>query len=244
MSIKILTLGAVLMLNSACATSGIVFDPTNFVENVSTAAHTLESYYKEVDMVKNQLDYINNQRIMLQSTSFHHLSDYTEAATSIGNVASSGTAITYSTKNLNDKFQKTFGSDDGSKQNYADRMHTMLGTVLDTSKGTLNAANQQMDAIQSETDGLNQIVNHSDSADGTKAVLQGTNQLLDANVAQLQSIKQSMAQMQSQNATADAAKAAQEEAAIKADQSFFNYKADYDGYKVDSRLQKVPTFQG
>ena len=220
-----------------------VFDPTNYVENAASAVNTGRAYYQQIAMVKNQIQQLNNERRTLANFNFHHLSDYTQAATSVGNIAAEGNALTYASTDINDKFEKNFGSDDSKHPNYANKMHGIFQTVLDTSKGTLNSANKQMQMVQGETDGLNQIVNHSDSADGTKAVLQGTNQLLDANVAQLQSIKQGLSQLQSQEATSSAAQASQEEAALKADESFFNYQASYQGYQVDNRVRSIPEFK-
>lgn len=221
---------------------GIVHDPWNTMQNAATAVHTAKSYYADMEQVRNQYQQIKDAETQMKSTGFHHLSDFTKSANDVGNIASEGKAMTYSTKDLNTKFDKEFGSQKKGDKNWVDRENSMMDTVLDTSKGTLNSANKQMAYTKGESGGLDQMVNHSDSADGTKAVLQGTNQLLDANAAQLQAVHQSLSQMQSQNATVAAANAAREKHANEADQAFLHYQANYTGYEVQNNLKQIPTF--
>lgn len=117
----------------------IVIDPSNLIQNTKTAVETSLIYAKNAEQVTNQLQMLKYKVTELQSTDFHSLSDITNSANALGNAANIGNAITYSTANMNEQFIKNFGS--GSKdENYADRMSRMLNTVLDTSRGTLNAA--------------------------------------------------------------------------------------------------------
>lgn len=237
--IVVTTLATVMLIKSGY--SFIFVDPVNLVQNTSTATHEALIYAKQIEQVSNQMQMLKDNVTQLKSTDFHSLSDITKSADALGNAANFGSAITYSTADINAQFAKNFGS--GNKDgNYADRMSKMLGTVLDTSQGTLNSAAKQADLLKGETDGLNQIVNHSDGAAGTKEVLQGTNQLLDATAAQMQSMKLAMMQMQSQEATKNAMEAAKEQAAIDADKKFLDYKVDYQGYKADSRFENIPSF--
>lgn len=219
----------------------IVIDPSNLIQNTKTAVETSLIYAKNAEQVTNQLQMLKYKVTELQSTDFHSLSDITRSVDALRGAANIGSAITYSTADINKQFEKNFGS--GNKEgNYADRMSQMLGTVLDTSRGTLNAAAKHADLLKGETDGLNDIVRHSDGAAGTKEVLQGTNQMLDALGAQMQSTKLAILQLQSQAATKDAMEAAKEQAAIDADKKFLDYKVNYQGYKADSRFKVIPSF--
>ncbi len=211
----------------------VVIDPTNLIQNTSSALNSASS-------VANQIEQLNNQRIMLQNSDLKTLTDYTNAANTVGNMASTGEALTYSTEHINERFNDVFG--DKKKGDAQDQTNSRMKTVLDTTKGTLNSTKKQMGYMAEQADGLNQIVNHSNSAQGTKAVLQGTNQLLQANAAQLQSINQSLNQMQSQQATIAAANASQEMAATKADQKFINYELKKPRYEADDKFKTIPDF--
>jgi len=237
--IVVATLATAMLIKSGY--SFIFVDPINLVQNTSTAIHESLIYAKQIEQVSNQMQMLKDNITQLKSTNFHSLSDITKSAAALGNAANLGNAITYSTENINKQFAKNFGSD-SKDGNYADRMSQMLGTVLDTSRGTLNSAAKQAELLKSQTDGLNQIVNHSDGAAGTKEVLQGTNQLLDATAAQMQGVKLAMMQQQSQEATKNAMEAAKEQAAIDADKAFLDYEVNYQGYKADSRFENIPSF--
>jgi P-type conjugative transfer protein TrbJ len=237
--IVVTTLATVMIIQSGY--SFIFVDPVNLVQNTSTATHEALIYAKQIQQVSNQVQMLKDNVTQLKSTDFHSLSDITKSADALGNAANFGNAITYSTENINEQFAKNFG-DDSKNGNYADRMSKMLGTVLDTSRGTLSSAAKQADLLKGQTDGLNQIVSHSDGAAGMKEAIQGTNQLLDATAAQMQGVKLAMMQQQSQEATKNAMEAAKEQAAIDADKAFLDYKVDYQGYKADSRFENIPSF--
>ncbi|GGF99144.1 MULTISPECIES: hypothetical protein [Cysteiniphilum] len=243
MSIKYITLTMTLSmayLQSFALGGDVVIDPTNLIQNTSTALSGASGVANQGTMIANQIEQLNNQRIMLQNSDLKTLTDYTNAANTIGNMASTGEALTYSTENINQRFNDVFGHN--KKGDAQDKTNSRMQTVLDTTKGTLNSTKKQMGYMAEQSDGLNQIVNHSNSAQGTKAVLQGTNQLLQANAAQLQSINQSLNQMQSQQATIAAANASQEMAATKADQKFINYDLKKPSYEADDKFKTIPDF--
>jgi type IV secretion system protein TrbJ len=231
-----------LCLISSASAVGVSYDPWNWVENSGTDVGTLKNYYENLAQVRNQVQQIRNEETQLKNTDFHHMSDITQAASDIGDEASAGQALTYSSSDINQRFDKDFGSSNPKSKNWADKESQRLNTILDTSKGSLNAASKQMQYTKGQSSGLDQIVNSSNTAGGTKAVLQGTNMLLDATAAQMQSVQQTMSQTQSQQATVAAANAAKEKSANSADDQFLNYQAEYTGYKVSNNLKSVPDF--
>lgn len=245
------TLGTLLSLSSfmtGAYASGFVVDVADIAENMATKINTSmayvrqgQQYAQEVQQVENQYQQLKNEAIQLENFKIHNFADITQAAQEVGNIASQGSALTYSTQNINQQFGQVFGGKD-EKTDALDKLSKMADTVLDTSKGTLNSANKQMQNMKGETGGLKQIVNGSDQAGGTKAVLQGTNQLLDASAVQMQSVKQGVEQMQSQQATYDAYQAAKEKQADQADKKLLHYTPQYRKYESDQRLKSLPRF--
>lgn len=221
-----------------------VIDVANLAQNGAVAAHTLQSMYNEAQMIENQYTALENWQKMLKDFNIHQLSDITGQLQTVGNIAQEGSALTYSTQNINHQFTQLFGGNTTNQTNAPSHFSQIFNAVLDTTRGTLNATSQQMDYTSQASGGLDTIVQGSNAAGGTKAVLQGTNQLLDASAAQLQSLKQLQAQQMSQQATYDSAMIAQQQQEYAADQQLMNYASSDQPYESNAQLNLVPDFNG
>ena len=228
------------------ATSGYtltVFDGANFAQNMATAGHTLKSYYQDVQIVYNSTQQIKQQMQMLKGLDFKRLSDIRYQLENIQSLSREGEALTYASDNISERFSENFGSSDKENPNFADRFNKQNKVILDTAKSTLKTSREQIEYNRKEAEGVEQITNASNDAEGLKETIQGTNQLLDANAAQLQRIAEMQAQKNSQDATIEAAKVAQLQDQAAQNEQFFNYKMNYQGYKDNQKLAKIPTFK-
>lgn len=220
----------------------VVVDPGDIAQNAATSAHTIRAYYEQVQTVENTAQEIKNQVTMLKGLKLKRVEDVTDDLDKVADLANEGQSLTYANKELSTQFDKNFGSGDAKHENAVDRANSRLQTVLDTSKSTLTTAQEQMQYNRDETDGLSQITNASNDAEGLRGVMQGTTQMLDANAAQIQRLTAMQAQKDSQDAVIAAQKAAQEKAANDADKKFLSYKNTYKPYQADPALEQIPNF--
>jgi len=220
-----------------------VFDAANFAQNMATAGHTLKAYYKDVELAYNSVQQIKHQVEMLKGLDIKRISDIKNQLENIQALATEGQALTYASDNISERFAENFGSSDKENPNFADRFNKQNKIVLDTTQSTLKTAQQHMEYNRKEAEGVEQISNASNDAEGIRGAIQGTNQLLDANAAQLQRIAEMQAQKNSQDATIEAARIAQLQDQAEQNEQFLNYKIDYQGYKNNDALAKIPTFK-
>lgn len=219
-----------------------VIDLSNLTQNSASAAHTLTTTYDDTTMIDNQVESLKNEATMLKNSNIHQLSDVTGDINDVESMAAQGNAITYSSADVSSKFDQTFGSSDKSNPNAIDKINQQLSASLDTARGTLTATNKQMQYTSQASSGMDTIVDGSNSAGGTKAVLQGTNQMLDAVAAQTQYTNQELAQGFSQNATFQSQQIAIQQAAYQTDSQMMNYTVDYHGYETNDDLNSMPDF--
>ena len=220
-----------------------VFDSANFSQNMATAGHTLKAYYQDVELVYHSTQQIKNQMQMLKGLDMKRLSDIKHQLENVHALSREGEALTYASDNISERFAENFGSSDKENPNFADRFNKQNKVILDTTKSTLKTSREQMEYNRKEAEGIEQITTASNDAEGLKETMQGTNQLLDANAAQLQRIAEMQAQKNSQDATIEAAKVAQLQDQAAQNEQFFNYKMNYQGYKDNQKLAKIPTFK-
>jgi len=184
---------------------------------------------------------INNQVQMLKglSTDGFHVSDFRGNLNKIQDISQRGLAMSYASQNIDQKFDELFG-DEGDdavkKQKNASR------SILDTAIATFKTASENIAYSQQEAGGIAQITSASNSEQGLRGVMQGTNQLLSANAAQMQSLAALQAQQNSLLATQAAAQASKDEAAKKQDATFLHYIPTYKPYQGDPELATIPDF--
>jgi P-type conjugative transfer protein TrbJ len=196
---------------------------------------------KIVTSIANEGMMINNQVQMLKgiASDGFHVSDFRGNLSKIQDISQRGQAMSYASKNIDQKFDQLFGNkgDDAlKKQNNADQ------SLLDTALATFKTASENINYTQEEAGGIAQITNSSNSEQGLRGVMQGTNQLLNANAAQMQNLSAMQAQENTLHATKAAAQAAKQKAANKQDATFLHYTPTYKPYQGDPELATIPDF--
>lgn len=191
--------------------------------------------------IANEGMMINNQVQMLKglSTDGFHVSDFRQNLDNIQEISQRGLAMSYASKNINQKFDELFGDEGDDAVKKQKNAHQ---SVLDTAIATFKTASENISYSQQEAGGIAQITNSSNTQQGLRGVMQGTNQLLSANAAQMQSLGSLVAQQNSLQATQAAAAAAKEEAANKQDATFLHYTPTYKPYQGDPELATIPDF--
>ena len=208
----------------------IVFDPTNYAQNVLTAARELQQVNNEIQSLENQATSLINQARNLASLPYSSLASLQQQITQTQQLLAQAQRIGYSVSTIDQAFSQTYpqaySSATSSQQlltdaktrwqnaltGFQDAMRVQAGVVgnLDTTRSQINA-----------------LVSSSQSATGALQAAQSGNQLAALQTTQLSdltAIMASIARAQSLNAARRLETQAQAQAQT---QAFLNYGAGY-----------------
>lgn len=202
-SLGVATLGTPLQFARATGLIAGATEPTQIMNNVELVtsvaqqaeqlAYDIKSYYEIVEQYKNMVT--NTLNIPNQIWS-----NVQQDLMGVVNVVKQGQALAFSLSNIGDQFKLKFP---GYKPttDFTSDYKKWSGTLMDTIKGTLEAANLQSQQFTSEESVLDQLRSMSKSNQGRMQAIQTGNQIAVETAAQLQKLRAlSMAQLQSQNA--------------------------------------------
>ena len=197
---KTLLSGAVIALFTVPAQAqlfgGIVFDPTNYTQNVLTAVRELQQVNNEIQSLQNQATSLLNQARNLQSLPYSSLSTLDQSITQTTSLLIQAQRIAYDVHAINQAFNETYPvnySDSISSQQlltdartrwqnalsgYEDAMRVQAGVVAH-----LNSTHTEIDAL----------VGASQSATGALQAAQSGNQLAALQSEQLADLTAVMA---------------------------------------------------
>ena len=192
----------------------MVFDPSNFGQNVLTAARALQSNINEAMQIANQLRQIEIEVRNLASFPAGVWGDIQADLDQLTQLAQSSGAISDAMQNLSTQFQQLYPGYQ-APTNYEQEYQAWTTNSLEGIGKALEAANQQNQMFATESARTEQIETKSDSAVGQMQALQAGNMLAAQVVEQMQKLRQlQMAEMQAQ--TAYMATQIQDQAAEKA----------------------------
>ena len=196
-----------------------------------------------ISSTANQAVMIDNQYQMLKGLTQGdiHVSDFTDNLNKLKNISDSGLAVSYSTKDLESKFNKVFGDDDDDDSS-AKKQKKQNQSMLDSALNTFKSASEQLSYAQQQASAVATITTASNNSSGVLAVAQGTNQLINSTNSQLQSITAMEAQQNSLLATKMAQKAAANKAVDKQRAITFAFTDIYHPYEDNPDFAGIPTF--
>jgi P-type conjugative transfer protein TrbJ len=178
----------------------IVYDPSNFSQNILTAARALQSNINEALQIANQLRQIEMEVRNLAAFPQSVWGDVQGDIRQLTSLMESGQAISYAMRNLSGEFQRLYP---GYKapENYEEAYGEWTNNTLAGAQKALEAANEQNAMFSAEFARSGQIEALSDTAEGQMEALQAGNMLAAEVVGQLQKLRQlQMAEMQAQSA--------------------------------------------
>ncbi len=159
----------------------IVFDPSNFSQNVLTAARTLEQINNQIRQLQNEAQMLANQARNLTSLNFSALGELRAALSATNQLIQQGQGLAFNVAQMDMDFRRLH------PQSYS---AAISGTQMATDARTRwtnslealrTAAKVQSQAVQNFTSDertLTDLVNRSQSAAGALQAMQTTNQLL------------------------------------------------------------------
>ena len=226
--------GAAALMIAAAGTPAraqwIVFDPTNYAQNVMTAARELQQVNNEIQMLENQATSLLNQARNLASLPYSSLASLQQQILQTQQLLGQAQRIGYSVSTIDQAFAETYpqaySSSTSSQQLLADaqaRWQNALAGFQDAMRVQAGVVTN-LDNTHAQ---ISALVSSSQSATGALQAAQSGNQLVALQTTQLSdltAIMASIARAQSLDAARRLETQAQAQAQTKA---FLNYGAGY-----------------
>lgn len=226
--------GAAALMIAAAGTPAraqwIVFDPTNYAQNVLTAARELQQVNNEIQMLENQATSLLNQARNLASLPYSSLASLQQQILQTQQLLGQAQRIGYSVSAIDQAFTQTYpqaySSSTSSQQLLADaqtRWQNALAGFQDAMRVQAGVVTN-LDNTHAQ---ISALVSSSQSATGALQAAQSGNQLVALQTTQLSdltAIMASIARAQSLDAARRLETQVQAQAQTKA---FLNYGAGY-----------------
>src|ERR1700734_1307078 len=159
---------------------GLVFDPTNYAQNVLTAARELQQVNNEIQGLENQATMLINQARNLASLPYSSLATLEQSITQTQQLLTQAQRIAYSVSTIDQAFTQTYpqaySAATSSQQLLADaetRWQNARAGFQDAMRVQAGVV-QNLDSTRTQIDGL---VSSSQSATGALQAAQSGNQL-------------------------------------------------------------------
>jgi type IV secretion system protein TrbJ len=200
----VLLFTGVLAPMQAAQAQWVVFDPTNFSQNILTAIRTLQSNVNEITQITNQISQINqgiqNLQQLPAGLAASVLGDNLTQLAQLSSSISSITGLASNIATLTTQFQAQYPNNRIAGSNLtAAQMLAQVNQYLDTARSNTQGAYalqaRVLSTLPNDAMSLQNIVSQSQSSNGNLDAVQASNQLLGQVGMQL--IK--MNQMQAAN---------------------------------------------
>jgi len=191
-----------------------VFDPSNYSQNLLTAARTLTQINNQIQSLQNEAQMLINQAKNLTRIDFPQLQQLTQNLQAIDRLMAQAQGIDFRIDGLDLQFSRLFPNDFSQALTTNQRVIDAT-TRLDTAKAafrqTMGVQSQVVANVQADAGTLSEIVAKSQGSEGSLQAQQATNQLLALTAKQQFQIQNLMAAQYRAEAT-EAARRAQAEA--------------------------------
>jgi P-type conjugative transfer protein TrbJ len=158
-----------------------VFDPSNYSQNILTAARMLQQINNQITMLQNQAQSLINQARNLTTIGFPELQAITQTIQQIDQLMGQAQGIQFRVAALDQQFQSMFPTSFNQALTGNQRI-TQARARLDTSmaayKQTMTVQAQVVENIAADEATLSGIVQRSQGSQGALQAQQATNQLL------------------------------------------------------------------
>jgi len=203
---------AVALPNPPAHAQFTVFDPSNFGQNVLTAARTLQQINNQIQSLQNEAQMLINQAKNLSKIDFPELQAITSKLQAIDRLMGQAQGIDFRIGQLKDQFRKLFPDqfDAALKRDVqVQNAEARLSAAMAAFQHTMGVQAQVVENVAADGAALEALAAKSQGAEGGLQAQQATNQLL-ALVAKQQFQIQNLMAAQFRAETTDAARRTQE----------------------------------
>jgi P-type conjugative transfer protein TrbJ len=195
-----------------------VFDPTNYSQNLLTAARTLSQINNQIQSLQNEATMLTNQAKNLTRIDFPELQALNRTLQQIDRLMAQAQGIGFRVEQVDSEFRRLFPQSFNQALNTNDRVmaaKARLDTSVAAFNQTMQVQAQVVGNVAADAHTLAAIVAKSQGAEGSLQAQQATNQLLALTAKQQFQIQNMMA-AQYRAETLEASRRAQAEAEAKA----------------------------
>jgi len=173
-----------------------VFDPSNYAQNVLTAARALTQINNQIQGLQNQAQGLLNQAKNLSRIGFPELASITQTLQQIDRLMGQAQGLQFHVGNLDQQFRQLFP--ESFDQALTGNSHVLAAKArLETARAayqqTMGVQAQVVENVQADATTLSAIVARSQGAEGALQAQQATNQLLALTAKQQFQIQTLMA---------------------------------------------------
>lgn len=209
---------------------GVVFDPSNYAQNILTAARTLQTVNQQIQQLQNEAQMLVNMGKNLSKIDFPQLDALKQKLAEMDRLMGRAQAIDFKVDQLDDKFTSLFPKDFTSALRTDARVRDARAR-LDASMGsfrqTMTVQAQVVENIQTDTEALADIVARSQGSEGSLQAQQATNQLLALTAKQQFQLQHMMAAQFRAQSVEEARRATQAAEARAATKKFLGSGSAY-----------------
>lgn len=234
MRVKVLTLPFLIMLSFPAQAQFTVFDPSNFSQNILTAARSLEQINNQISSLQNESQMLINEARNLTSLPYSSLQQLQSSVQSTQQLLGQAQNIAYNVQNIDRAFQTTYGGSNASQSDQA--------LIANAQQRWQNAVSALQDAMRVQAGvvgniGANQsqvatLVGSSQSAIGALQATQAGNQILALQSQQLSDLTAAIAAQGRSQSLKDAQQIAAQDQAREQLRRFMTPRAGYQSSSV------------
>ncbi|EZP80224.1 Conjugal transfer protein TrbJ [Novosphingobium resinovorum] len=189
-------LGAGGLFSSKPAHALVVYDPSNYAQNVLTAARTLQQVNNQIKALQNQAQSLINEAKNLSTISFPELEELTGTLQQIDRLMGQAGRIQFRIADVDKQFGDLYP--DAFRQSLKQdaqvaAARARLDTELAAYRQTASVQAQIAENVETDRSALTALVERSQGAEGSLQAQQATNQLLALVVKQQLQVQQMMA---------------------------------------------------
>jgi len=191
-----------------------VFDPSNYSQNILTAARTLSQINNQIRSLQNEATMLLNQAKNLSRIDFPELQAITRQLQQIDRLMGQAQGLNFRVSGLDEQFHQLFPQDFGQALSTNEQViaaRRRLDTAMAAYRQTMTVQAQVAENVAVDAQTLSAITAKSQGAEGALQAAQATNQLLALSAKQQFQIQNLMAAQYRAQAT-EAARRAQAEA--------------------------------
>ncbi len=208
------SLGAGLILTATPSRAQFtVFDPSNYSQNLLTAARTLQQINNQIRSLQNEAQMLTNQAKNLMRIDFPELQQLTSTLQQIDRLMGQAQGIDFRVAGLDQQFRSLFPQQYNTALTSDQQLQSAkarLDTAMAAFRQTMSVQAQVVENVAADEGALVALSAKSQGAEGGLQAQQATNQLL-ALVAKQQFQIQNLMAAQYRAETTDAARRAQSE---------------------------------
>ncbi len=173
-----------------------VFDPSNYSQNLLTAARTLQQINNQIQSLQNEANMLINQAKNLTRINFPELQALTQTLQQVDRLMGQAQGIRFQVSGLDQQFRQLFPLSFNQALRTNDQViaaRSRLDTAMSAYQHTMTVQAQVAENVAADAQTLSAIVSKSQGAEGALQAQQATNQLLALTAKQQFQIQNMMA---------------------------------------------------